>query len=310
MPDVTAALRFRDALEQALDGYSSDLQRELDGTRARLVEAISSTRVERGRVRQLAVREFRDLGERAARVGRDYEGRVASTVEGFVADQLEAVGRVTPGVVDVDAIRAGLRADARRMADATMGDTPGWVNQLSARFLGELARMRAMGEDRQVMMERLLAVDLVGGRVSVTRAAGNSLALEADLDMWTLAMGLAQDAFGRAGRRSRIVFKKQAIAAIDDRTTDCCLRVHGQVQPLNSPFVLTGKPRFASRMQGPPFHWYCRTATTLYTDEMERVGTPTQAMVEAARAELMARLTTGKRVRIWPSHATSGRGSF
>lgn len=307
MPDVTAALRFRDALEQALDGYSSDLQRELDGTRARLADELATARLDRARVRSVAMREFRQLGERAARIGRDYEGRVTGAVEGFVGDQLAAAGEVMAGVVDVDGIRRELRAEGRRMADATMGDTPGWVSQLSTTFMVELARMRATGEDRQVVLERLLAVDLVGGRASVTRAAGNSLQLEADLDVWTVAMGLAADAFGRAGRRSRIVFRKQAIAAIDHKTTDCCLRVHGQVQDLNAPFVLTGRPRFASRMQGPPFHWYCRTATTLYTDEMERVGTPTQAMIEAAMAELLARQQTGRRVRIWPSHATSGR---
>lgn len=307
MPDVTAARRFREALEKSLDGYSGELQRELDGTRARLAESLATARLDRLQVRQVAVREFRQLGERSARIGRDYEERLTGTVEGFVADQLEAAGQVMAGVVDADAIRRELRAEAKRMADATLGDRPGWVDQLSTTFLGELARMRATGEERQTMMDRLLAVDLVDGRASVTRSAGNSLALEADLDLWTMAMALAQDSFGRAGRRSRVKFMKQAIAAIDSRTTDCCLRVHGQIQPLNSPFILNGKPRFANRMQGPPFHWYCRTATTLYTQEMEAVGVPTQSMIDAARAELMARLRTGKRVPIWPSHATSGR---
>ena len=306
MPDVAAARRFRDSLEHALDGYSGELQRELDRTRERLAEAMVGARLERGRVRNTAVREFRDLGKRAAQIGRDYEGRFAATVEGFVADQLGTLQSVRTGVADMD--RRALRADSKRMADAMLADRPMWVAQLSTSFLTELARTQATGDDWQTARERLLSVDLVNGRASVTRASGNSLALEADLDVWTLAMALAGNAFERAGKRSRTEFRKQAIAAIDDRTTDCCLRVQGQIQRLNDPFVLTGRPRFADRLQGPPFHWRCRTATTLYTVEMEAVGVPTADMVEAARAELAARARTGIKVRIWPSHATSGRG--
>ncbi len=307
MPDVAAARRFSEALERALDGYSGDLQRELDGSRARLAEAMAGARLDRGRVRQVAVREFRALGEKTARIGHDYEGRVTGAVEGFVAGQLEIARSVMLGVVDADAIRREMRGEAKRLAAEVLGNTPTWVAQLSTTYLAELSRMRVAGDDWRTATDRLLAVDLVAGRASVTRSAGNSLALEADLDVWTLAMAMAQNSFERAGRRSRVEFKKQAIAAIDDHTTECCLRVHGQIQEMKAPFVLTGRPRFADRMQGSPFHWRCRTATTLYTEAMETVGVPTPAMVAAARAELAARARTGTRVTIWPSHATSGR---
>lgn len=59
-------------------------------------------------------------------------------------------------------------------------------------------------------------------------------------------------------------FQKQAIAALDARTTDCCLRVHSQIQPLNTPFHLTGTPRYADDIDWPPFHNYCRTSGVLY----------------------------------------------
>lgn len=307
MPDLAAAHRFSEDLERALSGYSNDLRGELERTRARLAEAMAGARLDRGRVRQVAVREFRALGERTARIGRDYEERITGAVEGFVGRQLEAVGAVTPGVVGADAIRKEFRLDAKGMSADMLVRTPTWVAQLSTTYLAELSRMRVAGDDWQTATDRLLAVDLVGGRASVTRAAGNSQVLEADLDVWTLAMAMAQSGFERAGRRSRIVFKKQAIAAIDDRTTECCLRVHGQIQEMKAPFILTGRPRFADRLQGPPFHWRCRTATTLYTETMEMVGVPTAAMLTAARAELAARARTGTKVRIWPSHATSGR---
>lgn len=64
-------------------------------------------------------------------------------------------------------------------------------------------------------------------------------------------------------------FRKQAIAAIDMRTTDCCLRVHGQIQPFDSPFKLTGTPRFANEMDWPGFHWWCRTSAVLYLSEFD-----------------------------------------
>jgi hypothetical protein len=59
-------------------------------------------------------------------------------------------------------------------------------------------------------------------------------------------------------------FQKQAVAALDNRTTECCLEVHGQVQPLDQPFKLTGTPRFADEVDWPAFHWNCRTSGVLY----------------------------------------------
>ena len=60
------------------------------------------------------------------------------------------------------------------------------------------------------------------------------------------------------------VIQKMAVATIDERTTECCLEVHGQVQYLGAPFHLTGDPHFASEMEKPPFHWHCRTSVALY----------------------------------------------
>jgi hypothetical protein len=64
-------------------------------------------------------------------------------------------------------------------------------------------------------------------------------------------------------------FQKQAVAALDSKTTDCCLHVHAQVQPFNKPFHLTGTPRFADYVDWPAFHWYCRTAGVLYLPEFD-----------------------------------------
>lgn len=57
-----------------------------------------------------------------------------------------------------------------------------------------------------------------------------------------------------------IEWGKQAIPVIDERTTDCCLRVAGQTVPFKGEFTLTGEPRFADKQTWSPFHWYCRTS--------------------------------------------------
>lgn len=98
----------------------------------------------------------------------------------------------------------------------------------------------------------------------------------------------------------------QAVAAIDERTTDCCLQVHGQVQPLDKPFQLTGTPRYADELDHPPFHWYCRSAEAML--HRSQVGDDlTREMEEAARAERVARDWTGTREEIHPAHSRSRR---
>ena len=98
----------------------------------------------------------------------------------------------------------------------------------------------------------------------------------------------------------------QAIAAIDERTTDCCLRVNGQEQPLHQPFHLTGTPRYADYIDNPPFHWSCRTASA--TVHRADLGDAlTQQMRAAGKRELNARARTGGRAEIHPSHARSRR---
>lgn len=87
--------------------------------------------------------------------------------------------------------------------------------------------------------------------------------------------------------RPQSVFMKQAIAGIDERTTDCCLRVHGQVQPIDKPFELRGTPRYADKVQNPPFHNYCRTSTALYMEQWD--DGLTEQMRQAARLETEAR---------------------
>jgi hypothetical protein len=101
-------------------------------------------------------------------------------------------------------------------------------------------------------------------------------------------------------------YQRQAVAAIDERTTDCCLRVHGQVVELRERFHTPGTPHYAERQLDPPFHRYCRTTVCLVAREFADDALTVQ-MQDAAQSELQARAQTGQRAVIHPAHATSGR---
>jgi len=106
---------------------------------------------------------------------------------------------------------------------------------------------------------------------------------------------------------------KQAIAAIDERTTETCLLVHGQVKPFDEPFELSGKPWDQAQFYGfsnkqPPFHWWCRDTLALILMS-EAHDHMTQRMRAAADAELLARVD-GSRQEIHPANAFSRRGEL
>ena len=98
-------------------------------------------------------------------------------------------------------------------------------------------------------------------------------------------------------------FQKQAIAALDAHTTDCCLRVHGQIQPLDGLFHLTGEPRFADNMDWSPFHWNCRTSVALYKPDYD--DGLTEKMHEGANFILSER-RAGRNPDQWPVDAFFG----
>lgn len=91
-----------------------------------------------------------------------------------------------------------------------------------------------------------------------------------------------------AGSQER--FQKQAIAAIDNRTTMTCLRVNGQIREIDQPFHLTEEPRYADYQDWPPFHRWCRTATVLYLARYD--AGLTERMLEASATAIGGRRRT------------------
>jgi hypothetical protein len=155
----------------------------------------------------------------------------------------------------------------------------GWEAAATGLLLSELTRLHSSGADQGAIAARLITGR--DGRMSIAQSLGGMLQLQIERNVWATANGhLVQLATAIPNG----VFQKQAISAIDARTTQCCRNVHGQIQDLDRPFVLTGTPRFADRIQNPPFHHRCRTAVSLYTPAMEAIGIPTVTMRAQARA--------------------------
>lgn len=106
--------------------------------------------------------------------------------------------------------------------------------------------------------------------------------------VWQAFDNMIENSRNSAGNRIENLFK-MAVAVIDDRTTDCCLRVHGQIQPLDGMFKLTGTPRFADEMDYPQFHRYCRTSPVLYSPELDPGGAQRAKLLDESKHELKAR---------------------
>lgn len=102
-----------------------------------------------------------------------------------------------------------------------------------------------------------------------------------------LAWWIGRDKVARPGFQR---FQKQAIAVIDEKTTDCCLQVNGQVRDFDKDFHLTGTPRFADFQEWSPFHYNCRTTIALYDPSFD-FGITAQ-IEEAARKEREKRKST------------------
>lgn len=197
--------------------------------------------------------------------------------------------------VRVDEVRfAGIDKQLAIMVEAVVKKIPSMVDPLSGQITYELQYGLTQGDSFDQIIQRLLGKDLGPQGASFFRNGINSMELftrRAVIDSNNASRQLvyekAQETIGK--------LQKQAIAAIDNRTTDCCLRVHGQITDLDQPYKLTGQPRFASEMMFPSFHWRCRTSSAAYHPAFEENSRLTTAgMRDDARAQLSANKADAK----------------
>lgn len=173
-----------------------------------------------------------------------------------------------------DAQNAGAQESAKQMRfyEINTPDPSGASVRLSTQLQSALDTVLLRVDSQTASIRAMIITNqdesrIVGdeSRTGILRAS--DIALTASF--WTTALLWDAFDFWTRSYSGGVTFQKQAVAALDARTTDCCLRVHGQVQPMESPFKLTGEPRFADEVDWPAFHWYCRTAGVLYLPEFD-----------------------------------------
>lgn len=303
MPDLRSIQDYGDTLYRLEARYQRELKTPLKDTRSALLEALLR---DPAYFDLLARREFDNLARQVSGIAGGLGGpteAAALELTGAQLAQLERVFTQTPGLGQVSAATAAGRSEL--LASAGQAASL-WVEGLAAQFLLELARLKQAEETVQAMVERLLAEDLAGGRASAWRNGLNAAEVQSQRGLWTLGNSITGLLYRAGESLAGQTYERQAIAALDERTTDCCLRVHGQIVGIKENFHLVGTPRFADEMPAPPFHWFCRTSVALYVRQFEDFGITTAEMRDAARAELAAR-ADGSRVEIHPASATSRR---
>ena len=171
---------------------------------------------------------------------------------------------------------AGARYEREVIEQALMATLAAYDDQARRVRAGVL-----LGLDRGALLGTATRVGVLTAMPVVTEATRWAAAVTS-----TASEGVLKGSMGLTSAGDR--FMRQAIAAVDERTTNCCLLVNGQIVEMENAFVLTGTPRFADRMMQPPFHYYCRTAVALvHQDDTE--DDVTEQMRAAGKAELDAR---------------------
>jgi hypothetical protein len=306
MPDPRPVETFTARMARLETRLLGEIQQPLSEARATLLEALLR---DAASLAVIARREFNALHGAVSAITSGYLTPIDETATALAQKQFAQVSRLYPD--QPVSVERALQNTAARRQQILIGYgqySTAWIDTLQAQFLVELSRLLAADEDPQAIADRLLAEDIAAaGRASVWRNGNNLAALESQRGLWEAGAALTAVVYQAGQAQTGEWWRKQAIAAIDERTTDCCLQVHGQIKDLDQPFELIGTPRFADEIMSPPFHLWCRTAQALWLEKFEQAGITTAEMRDAARAEITAR-EDGSRQEIHPAHATSRRG--
>jgi len=182
-------------------------------------------------------------------------GEVEERAIGWASSEVGRLGADAGLAVLLSAsARSTLRAASLQLAGS-------WVG--SRRDLLVLESLASTQLDGALLLRRLLGRSLADGRVSIWRGGVPPLHLDIWKLIWRLFNLVWSAVVGMAQQISSSTWRREAVAVLDSKTTDCCRRIDGAVVGLFEPFRLTGTPRFADRMLDPPFHYFCRTLVRL-----------------------------------------------
>ena len=180
-----------------------------------------------------------------------------------------------------------------RFVPVALGDVQLGTRSLSLQLQRDLQAGLLQGESFENLVIRLMATT-PGTGASVWRRGEVSAELATRRLVITAENASKQDALRELNAGGEVTVQKQAVAVVGPNTTDCCLRVHGQIRDVDKPFDLTGTPRFADQMMTPGFHWNCRSSLAMHHPAFEQPGGLTTASMRAAANAQLARASKGK----------------
>lgn len=166
----------------------------------------------------------------------------------------------------------GERATAQTVLDAVLARIDAQYAAVHAMILTGADASEILGDDERAGMVRSSDIAPLIASIAATLVWSS-------FSNWTTAHAPTE-----------ISFNKQVIAGLDERTTDCCLRAHGQIVPLDKKFHLTGTPRYADYLEWTPFHYWCRTSIALHVPDYDDGLTDT---LRQSAARILAERSAG-----------------
>ena len=260
MPDPAPARRFKRDLIHLERSILTPTRAAMGETRLKLLEALLNLGVASTSLPSAIRVEMDTLARRVAVIGQSVAPVVQMASADLARSQLEILRNAPPFE------QAQTASTAQRAEIARLLESAAWAAALSARLQSDLAQLRAGGEGTETAQEMLFNP---GNRGGAWHSGETNMELVSQRNLWTVGVGLAAAYYIAAETLMRRPLYKQADAEIDGQTTDCCLAVAGQIQPLNDPFITTEEPAFASQQMHPPFHWNCRTLELLLSEPEE-----------------------------------------
>ena len=305
MPNIKPAELYRKKMVRFESDYSGALLRAFMDARRLIIDIIEANGVKISTI-GLYKNVIRNLEVEAGQLKTEYKKYFDDIASWYIKEQFELLKEAgEKDLPNVEAVKEKSFFERQQIYDLYLDNTK-IIDNFAYNLDVNFTKLSVSDVDTNDALNRLMALDIKDGRASIFRLAKNAIITHVTTDSWTGSAAATVAAVKVLNAQRPKEYYKQAIAAIDHKTTDCCLRVHGQIQPLNKMFELIGTPRFADKISSPPFHWNCRTAQALYLPTMEEKGITTDEMRKAASAELLARDMAGRSF-INPSHATSGR---
>lgn len=256
---------------------------QLVGSRTPTPEQASSMLFQSGLLRQIDDR----LKMLEAELGLQLRGIVTASSETALEQIRQELALLPPTLRPANVLQFATinTRMVERFVPVAMHDVRLGTGSLSLAIQRELQSGLIQGQSFGDLVRRVMAPSLTGNGASPWRRGEVSAELATRRLVITAENGSKQEAIAEVQRVVPEV-QKQAIAVIGQNTTDCCLRVHGQIKDVNEPFDLAGTPRFADQMMTPAFHWNCRTSIAMYHPAFERSGLTTANMRKSADAQL------------------------